>query len=243
MKKLIVGIGALLATSAAIAQTEYSTNKEGSEYKFEKIVHLDATPVQSQGWTGTCWSFSALSFFESELKRIGHGDVVLAEMWIARFAYLGKANKYVRTDGNTNFDEGGAFHDIPWVIKRYGIVPLEAYKGINYGITIKGSDRIIGTVGFWNMSKPDGRAEIGYMLHGDFHQKGIMPEALTAVLKYGFEKMNLHSVEARVHPENSPSIRVLLKKGFKKEAHFRQNYFFEGAFLDTVAFGLLKSEY
>ncbi len=116
-------------------------------------------------------------------------------------------------------------------------------KGINYGITIKGSDRIIGTVGFWNMSKPDGRAEIGYMLHGDFHQKGIMPEALTAVLKYGFEKMNLHSVEARVHPENSPSIRVLLKKGFKKEAHFRQNYFFEGAFLDTVAFGLLKSEY
>jgi len=132
MKKLILGIGALLTTSATIAQTEYSTNKEGSEYKFEKIVHLDATPVQSQGWTGTCWSFSALSFFESELKRIGHGDVVLAEMWIARFAYLGKANKYVRTDGHTNFDEGGAFHDIPWVIKRYGIVPLDAYKGINY---------------------------------------------------------------------------------------------------------------
>jgi bleomycin hydrolase len=133
MKKLILGIGVLLATTAVTAQKEYSTNKEGSEYKFEKIVHLDATPVESQGWTGTCWSFSALSFFESELKRIGKGDIVLAEMWIARFAYLGKANKYVRTDGNTNFDEGGAFHDIPWVIKRYGIVPLEAYKGLNYG--------------------------------------------------------------------------------------------------------------
>ena len=133
MKKLIVGISALLSITAVFGQKEYATNKEGSEYKFEKIVHLDATPVQSQGWTGTCWSFSALSFFESELKRIGKGDIVLAEMWIARFAYLGKADKYVRTDGNTNFDEGGAFHDIPWVIKRYGIVPLDAYKGLNYG--------------------------------------------------------------------------------------------------------------
>lgn len=133
MKKIILGISALLSFNAIIAQTEYSTNKEGSEYKFEKIVHLDATPVQSQGWTGTCWSFSALSFFESELKRVGKGDIVLAEMWIARFAYLGKADKYIRTDGHTNFDEGGAFHDIPWVIKRYGIVPLEAYNGLNYG--------------------------------------------------------------------------------------------------------------
>jgi bleomycin hydrolase len=133
MKKLILGIGALLSFNALIAQTEYSTNKEGSEYKFEKVVHLDATPVQSQGWTGTCWSFSALSFFESELKRVGKGDVVLAEMWIARFAYIGKADKYIRTGGNTNFDEGGAFHDIPWVIRRYGIVPSEEYKGLNYG--------------------------------------------------------------------------------------------------------------
>ena len=133
MKKIILGISALFTFSVSIAQTEFSTNKEGSEYKFEKIVHLDATPVESQGWTGTCWSFSALSFFESELKRVGKGDVRLAEMWIARFAYLGKADKHIRTDGNTNFDEGGAFHDIPWVIKRYGIVPLDAYSGLNYG--------------------------------------------------------------------------------------------------------------
>jgi bleomycin hydrolase len=133
MKKLILGLATFMAINLATAQTEYSTNKEGSEYKFEKIAHLDATPVQSQGWTGTCWSFSALSFFESELKRIGAGDHVLAEMWIARFAYLGKADRYIRLDGKANFDEGGAFTDIVWVINRYGIVPLEAYEGLNYG--------------------------------------------------------------------------------------------------------------
>lgn len=112
---------------------EYPTNKEGSSYKFEKIVHLDATPIQSQGNTGTCWSFSALSFFETELERLGKKGHELAEMYIVYQAYLGKAEKYFRTDGNTNFDQGGAFHDIPWVINRFGIVPHSAYKGLEYG--------------------------------------------------------------------------------------------------------------
>ena len=66
MKKILIVAGFFLATFNLTAQTEYSTNKEGSQYKFEKIAHLDATPVLSQGYTGTCWSFSTLSFFESE---------------------------------------------------------------------------------------------------------------------------------------------------------------------------------
>lgn len=131
MKKLTLYV-ALIFSTGIFAQ-DFTTNKEGSEYKFEKVVHLDATPVQSQGWTGTCWSFSALSFFESEIKRLGKGDHVLAEMYIVYQAYLGKAEKYMRTDGNTNFDEGGAFHDIPWVINRFGIVPNEVFTGLNYG--------------------------------------------------------------------------------------------------------------
>ena len=134
MKKIVTSAAFLFLTLSAVAQPkEYSTNKEGSEYKFEKVVHLEATPVQSQGWTGTCWSFSALSFFETELERLGKKGHILSEMYIVYQAYLGKAEKYIRTDGNTNFDEGGAFHDIPWVIKRFGIVPHEAFKGLNYG--------------------------------------------------------------------------------------------------------------
>jgi bleomycin hydrolase len=100
------------------------TNAEGSKYKFEKVVQLDATPVQSQGKTGTCWSFSGMSFFESELMRLGVGkDIVLSEMYTVRKAYEMKAEKYIRMDGKTNFGEGGAFHDIPVVIRKYGIVP------------------------------------------------------------------------------------------------------------------------
>lgn len=133
MKRLLIATLLFVVSITAYSQTEYSTNKEGSEYKFEKIAHLEATPVLSQGWTGTCWSFSTLSFFESELKRTGKGEHILSQMWIARFAYIGKAINYIRMNGKANFDEGGAFVDIPWVIKKYGIVPLEAYKGLNYG--------------------------------------------------------------------------------------------------------------
>lgn len=138
MKKLIVAflyVG--LFTSLSFAQfgyTEPVTNSEGSEYQFKKVAHLDATPVQSQGNTGTCWSFSALSFFESELMRKGNKNPdLLSEMFVVRKAYESKADKYIRMDGKINFSEGGAFHDIPYVIRNYGIVPLEVYKGLNYG--------------------------------------------------------------------------------------------------------------
>jgi bleomycin hydrolase len=108
------------------------TNTEKSNYKFKKIYHHDATPVQSQGNTGTCWSFSALSFFESEMMRLGvKNPPVLSEMFIVRKAYEMKAEKYIRMDGKINFAEGGAFHDIPLVIKKYGIVPYDSYDGLN----------------------------------------------------------------------------------------------------------------
>lgn len=112
---------------------EERTNKKYGGYVFTTINDVEALPVQDQGRTGTCWSFSALSFFESELIRTGKGEHKLSEMFIVRHAYVEKAINYVRMHGNNNFNAGGAFHDIPHVIRKYGIVPAEAYKGLNYG--------------------------------------------------------------------------------------------------------------
>ena len=137
MKKiglLIAFIGVFSVGFGQFGYTGPSKNAENSSYEFTKIAHHEATPVQSQGFTGTCWSFSALSFFESELIRMGNKNPdLLSEMYIARKAYEGKAEKYIRMDGKINFSEGGAFHDIPYVIRRYGIVPEEVYPGLNYG--------------------------------------------------------------------------------------------------------------
>ena len=128
-------LGVLAFWCITLFGQEFSTNQEGSTYSFKKIALLDATPVLSQGYTGTCWSFSALSFFESEMIRKGNKNPdILSQMYVARKAYEGKAEKYIRMDGKTNFSEGGAFHDIPWVIKHHGIVPLDVYSGINYGL-------------------------------------------------------------------------------------------------------------
>jgi bleomycin hydrolase len=139
MKKIYISflfLGFSAVASAQFGYTEPVKNSEGSEYQFTKLALLDATPVQEQGQTGTCWSFSALSFFESELIRMGTKNPdLLAEMFVVRKAYESKAEKFIRMDGKINFSEGGAFHDIPYVIRNYGIVPLDVYSGLYYGTT------------------------------------------------------------------------------------------------------------
>lgn len=109
------------------------TNKKDGNYKFTVVKNLEATEVQNQAQSGTCWTFSSLSFFESELLRMGKPKVNLSEMFIVRNAYPDKAEKYVRMHGLINFGPGGAFHDVAYVIKNYGIVPQEAYIGLPNG--------------------------------------------------------------------------------------------------------------
>ena len=109
-------------------------NRKDGNYFFTIKKDIEANEVQNQNRTGTCWSFSALSFVESELMRMGKGTHKLSEMYIVRKAYEDKAENYVRMHGMANFSQGGAFHDIPYVIKKYGIMPQEAYKGLNYGL-------------------------------------------------------------------------------------------------------------
>jgi len=121
-----------ICANCALTHAQLKTNVEGSKFEFKKVISHDASPVESQGRAGTCWSFSALSFLESEIMRINKTDkpILLSEMFIVRKAYEAKAQKYIRMDGNTNFGQGGAFHDIPYVIKNYGIVPQNVYTGL-----------------------------------------------------------------------------------------------------------------
>jgi bleomycin hydrolase len=118
---------AVLCSTAAIAQT---TNKEGSNYKFTVIKNLDAGDVENQGNTGTCWSFSGLSFFQAEALRIGKGkNINLSEMYVVRKMYPLKASNYVRMHGKANFGEGGGFPDDLLCLREYGLVPQSVYDG------------------------------------------------------------------------------------------------------------------
>ncbi|HRG38544.1 MAG TPA: C1 family peptidase [Bacteroidia bacterium] len=127
MKKKSILIGFIALASTMFAQ-EVKNKKEGN-YKFTIVKNMDATPVKNQAKSNTCWSFSSLSFLESELIRMGKPRVELSEMFVVHHAYLDKAEKYVRMHGNTNFAAGGAFHDMLYVMKNYGLVPRSVYMG------------------------------------------------------------------------------------------------------------------
>lgn len=115
---------------SALSFHAQTTNVEGSKYVFKPIYNHEYSPVLNQGRSSTCWSFSCMSFMESELMRLGNKKQVnLSEMYIVRKAYELKAEKFIRMDGKINFGQGGAFHDIPFVIKNFGIVPYEIYQG------------------------------------------------------------------------------------------------------------------
>lgn len=124
-----------LSGSTVIAQQSVMKNKKDGGYEFTVIKDLEVTEVKDQMRTGTCWSFSGMSFFESEVLRISKKKVDLSEMFIVRNAYLDKAEQYVRMHGLINFGQGGAFHDDFNIIKKYGIVPQSVYSGLRPGET------------------------------------------------------------------------------------------------------------
>ena len=117
---------------------------------------------------------------------------------------------------------------------------IESNEGINWAITLKNDSKLIGIIGHYRLKPEHYRAEIGYMLLPEYHAKGIMTEAIKEVVKYGFEIMKLHSIEALIDPRNLASEKVLQKNGFVKEAHFIENEYYEGQFLDSVVYSLLN---
>lgn len=119
---------------------------------------------------------------------------------------------------------------------------IENNEGINWAITLKGSPKLIGLIGHYRIKPEHFRAEIGYMLLPEFNGKGIISEAVKEVVKYGFDVLKLHSIEAIIDPLNNASAKVLKKNGFIKEAHLKENEFYEGRFLDTVIYSLLNKD-
>jgi len=128
--------------------------------------------------------------------------------------------------------------------KIQGIIDaFRASEGIRWAFTLKGDDQLIGSGGHWRLLKQHRRSEIGYELAPEYWGQGLVTEAFGAILRFGFEQMGLHSVEAQIEPHNQASRRVLEKLGFVQEAYFRENYFFDGEFTDTAVFSLLKADW
>ncbi|ALC90759.1 acetyltransferase [Bacillus sp. FJAT-18017] len=132
-------------------------------------------------------------------------------------------------------DIAQAKHFIDFFSKNY-----KEKRGIRWGIERKGTNELIGTIGFNAWSPKHKRAEIGYEIHPDFWSQGYTSEAVSKVLSYGFEVMELTRIGAVVFLENEASNKLLTKLGFKEEGILRDYMYQNGKAYDTYVYSLLK---
>ncbi|MHB9055419.1 MAG: C1 family peptidase [Paludibacteraceae bacterium] len=111
----------------------YANAQTDTTFNFITVKENKITSIKNQANSSTCWSFSGLAFFESELLRMGRPEVDLSEMYVVSKSYTDKADKYVRMNGTINFAPGGSFYDVLYVLKNYGIVPDAEMTGLQYG--------------------------------------------------------------------------------------------------------------
>lgn len=117
---------------------------------------------------------------------------------------------------------------------------FEEKNGINWIIEEKTSRKVAGYFGYWRIDKKNCRAECGYALKPGFWGKGYMSETMEIMINFAFNKLQVHSIEGNVNPLNQNSIKVLEKYGFVKEAHFKENFLFNGKYLDSVIYSLIE---
>lgn len=136
MKKFIIPLAILCASICATAQVKSPV--ADLDYTFTTVKANPITSVKNQASSGTCWAYSTIGFFESEAIRLGNIKDTLkypdfSVFFVVSHSYMDRAVKYVRLDGNLTFGAGSEADDVLHVIEDYGIVPLEAMTGMNYG--------------------------------------------------------------------------------------------------------------
>ncbi|TDL65171.1 N-acetyltransferase [Rhodococcus qingshengii] len=129
------------------------------------------------------------------------------------------------------------YEEIDWYQSIY-----DEGSGIRWGITIKDSDKVIGSCGFLNMKSKHHRAEVGFELSKDYWGKGIASEALEAMVKYGYLHYQLERIEALIEPKNIPSQKLVERLGFIREGLLRHYEFTCGKFDDLYIYSILKDE-
>lgn len=108
----------------------------------------------------------------------------------------------------------------------------------------KASGKIIGRCGIHNWIKDHGRAELGYVMEeNEFKRKGMMSEAVQAIIDYGFRELKLNRLEALVGIGNTPSLKIMDNFNFKSEGLLRKHTLVDSEFQDARIFSILSEEY
>lgn len=182
----------------------------------------------------------------------------MLEVNFSPFPDLSTKKLLLRKMDNTDADELFKLRSDNSVMKFIGKKPMENIdeakafinlindnvnnnSGINWAITLKEEPgKLIGVIGLWRIIKEHYRAEIGYMLRPEFWRKGIIKEAILGVIDYGFNEMKLHSIQGNINAINIASGKALESAGFVREAFFKEDFFFDGKFVNTEIYSILN---
>lgn len=138
--------------------------------------------------------------------------------------------------------------DIDAARKELDTYVIDLFKrgaGFRWGIVLRKDEKdIIGSCGFYRWVKDQhNSAQIGYDLRRQFWGQGIMSEALSEMLRFGFEEMDLHRVQVLIWEHNSRSIRLVERLGFTLEGVLRDNTYYDGAYQNDLIYSMLRDEW
>lgn len=174
-------------------------------------------------------SFPVLETKRLLLRAISPGDA--PAIWAMRAS--GRVNQFIARPAMNTQEQAEA------LVART-LAAFQQQEGIGWAGVLKESAAFIGTCGFNSIDYPNLRAEIGGELAVAQWGRNIALEAVTAIIRFGFDTLHLHSIEAKVSPGNRGAIALLQHLGFLKEAHFRDRVWFNGQFSDMAVYSLIR---
>jgi ribosomal-protein-alanine N-acetyltransferase len=148
--------------------------------------------------------------------------------------------------GSVPFDTHRSIEDSEAFL-RFAVGGYERGDFGGWGVVLKDSGAFVGTCGVDFGYAPEhalehARAELGYVLSREHWGKGLMPEAVRAVIRFGFRRMDLNRIQARCMAENTASARVMEKAGMTYEGTLREYELIKGAYRDMKFYSILRRE-
>ncbi|HEX2944155.1 MAG TPA: GNAT family protein [Rhodopila sp.] len=129
------------------------------------------------------------------------------------------------------------------LVARFADWRRQASPGTRWGLQLKGKRQLVGSCGLFGWNRNFKRCVVGYELASEWQGRGLMREALACVLDWGFANMGLHRVEAQIHPQNAPSLKLAASLGFVPEGLLREAGYWAGRHHDLLQYSLLRHEF
>ncbi|WP_207952325.1 GNAT family N-acetyltransferase [Paenibacillus turpanensis] len=179
--------------------------------------------------------FGELPVLETERMRLRK---IVVEDARDLFAYCSdeEVSRYTTWDTHQTIEHSLGF--IRYIRQLYGTKQVAPW-----GIEDKRTNRLIGTVGFVYWHPSHSRAELGYALARPYWNQGVGTEVVRRTILFGFEQMKLVRLEARCHPDNIASFRVMEKAGMSYEGILRKHTAVKRVNQDVKLYSILKEEF